>query len=77
MVKGTGQLVMNGITHLAAVILSARRDGAVLQTAGSIPASFARWDSKQPAGFGFLGSLASHGDAEFRLVLQRASSEVK
>jgi hypothetical protein len=65
---------MNGITHLATVILSARRDGPVVQAAGAIPVSFARWDLKQPAGFGFLGSLASQGDAEFRLVLHRASS---
>lgn len=76
-VKAAGQLAMNGITHLAAVILSARRDGAALEAAGAIPVSFARWDIKQPDGFGFLGSLASHGDAEFRLVLQRASSPVR
>jgi polyisoprenoid-binding protein YceI len=75
--RTTGQLAMNGITHLATIILSARRDGAVLQAAGDIPVSFARWDIKQPAGFGFLGSLASHGDAEFRLVLQHAGSPVK
>jgi polyisoprenoid-binding protein YceI len=76
-VRATGHLAMNGITHLATVILSARRDGAVLQAAGAIPVSFARWDIKQPAGFGFLGSLASHGDAEFRLLLHPASSPVK
>ena len=73
-VRATGQLAMNGITRLATVILSARRDGAVLQAAGAIPVSFARWDIKQPAGFRFLGSLASHGDAEFRLILHRTSS---
>lgn len=73
-VRATGQLAMNGITHLAAVILSARRDGAVLQAAGAIPVSLARWDIQQPAGFGFLGSLANRGEAEFRLVLHRASS---
>lgn len=76
-VRATGQLAMNGITHLATVTMSARRDGTVLQAAGTIAVSFARWDIKQPAGFGFLGSLASHGDAEFRLVLHRASSPVK
>jgi polyisoprenoid-binding protein YceI len=76
-VKATGQLVMNGITHPAAVTLSARRDGTILQVAGAIPVSFARWDITRPAGFGFLGSLASHGDAEFRLALQRAISPAK
>jgi polyisoprenoid-binding protein YceI len=75
-VRAPGQLAMHGITHLATVTLSARRDGAVLQAAGAIPVSFVRWDIRQPAGFGFLGSLASHGDAEFRLILQRASSAV-
>jgi polyisoprenoid-binding protein YceI len=72
-VQATGHLAMDGITHLATVMLSARRDGAVLQAAGAIPVTFARWAIKQPAGFGFLGSLASHGDAEFSLVLHRAS----
>ena len=76
-VRATGQLAMNGITHLATVTLSARRDGAVLQAAGAIPVSFARWDIKKPAGFGYLNSLASDGDAEFRLVLQRASFPVQ
>jgi polyisoprenoid-binding protein YceI len=75
-VKASGELAMNGITQLATVTLSARRDGSILQAAGAIPVSFARWDIKQPAGFGFLGSLASRGDAEFRLVLHRATSPV-
>jgi hypothetical protein len=38
---------------------------------GSIPIAFSRWDIKGPAGFGFLGSLADHGIAEFLLVLDR------
>ena len=75
-VKATGQLAMNGISRPATVMLSARRDGAVLQAAGAIPVSFARWDIKQPAGFGLLGSLANYGVAEFRLVLRRAISPV-
>jgi deazaflavin-dependent oxidoreductase (nitroreductase family) len=73
-VRTTGQLAMNGITHLATVVLAARRDGTVLQAAGAIPVTFAYWDIRQPAGFGFIGSLADHGDAEFRLLLRRASS---
>jgi YceI-like protein len=72
-VQAAGHFVMNGITRLAIVTLSARRDGAVLQAAGAIPVSFARWAIMQPAGFGFLGYLASQGDAEFSLVLHRAS----
>ncbi len=75
-ITATGLLAMNGITHVATVTLSTRRDGSVLQAAGAIPVSFARWDIKQPAGFGFVGSLASDGDAEFSLVLRRAGSPV-
>ncbi len=75
-VKGTGQLAMNGITHLATVTVSVRRDGTSLQAAGAMPVSFAIWAIKQPAGFGFVGSLASHGDAEFRLVLHRTTAAV-
>ena len=53
------------------VTLTARRDGPVLQAAGSIPVQFARWGIRQPAGFGPLGSLADNGDAEFLLILHR------
>lgn len=76
-IRATGQLAMNGITNLATVLLSARRDGTALQAAGAIPVSFARWDIEQAAGFGFLGSLSSDGDAEFSLVLHRAGSPAR
>ncbi len=66
-----GLLTMNGATHPATATVSARRDGSELELAGSIPASFAEWGIKAPAGFGFLGSLAGHGIAEFRLTLHR------
>jgi hypothetical protein len=62
---------MNGTSHPVTVTLTARRDGPELQTAGSIRVQFARWGIKQPAGFGFVGSLADHGDAEFLLILHR------
>jgi polyisoprenoid-binding protein YceI len=71
-VRAAGQLSLNGVTHRAAVALAARRDGAALQTAGSIPIALSAWRIQRPAGFGFLGSLASHGLAEFYLVLHRA-----
>jgi polyisoprenoid-binding protein YceI len=70
-VRAAGQLSLNGVSHLAAVTLAARRDGAVLQTAGSIPIALSAWRIQRPAGFGFLGSLASHGLAEFYLILYR------
>lgn len=66
-----GELAMNGALRPVTVTLTARRNGPMLQTAGSIPVSFARWDISQPAGFGPFGSLASHGDAEFLLTLRR------
>ncbi len=66
-----GQLVLNGTSKPVAVTLSARRNGTELQAAGLTAVSFSRWRITQPHGFGFLGSLASHGDAEFRLILRR------
>ena len=66
----TGQLAMNGTTHQATVSLSVRRDGASLQVAGSIPVTFSAWHINGPGNFGFLGSLADHGVAEFLLILR-------
>jgi hypothetical protein len=66
-----GQLGMNGTTRQVTVTLSARRDGTTLQVAGSIPVTFSAWHIRGPAGFGFLGSLADHGTAEFLLTLRR------
>jgi polyisoprenoid-binding protein YceI len=66
----TGLLTMNGTTRQVTVRVSARRDGSTLQVAGSIPVTFAAWHIKGPRGFGFLGSLADHGVAEFLLILR-------
>jgi len=67
----TGDLTMNGTSHPVTIMLTARRDGSKLQTAGSIRVQFTRWGIRQPSGFGFVGSLANHGDAEFLLILHR------
>ena len=67
-----GYLTLRGSTRSVVITLTARRDGSELQVAGSMPVSFARWGIKDPAGFGFLGSLADHGTAEFLLTLRRA-----
>ncbi len=53
------------------VPLSARRDAANMEVAGSIPVTFADWGIAGPKGYGMLGSLADHGVAEFLLVLHR------
>ena len=68
------ELTMNGIAQQVQVTLSGRRDGRVLQAAGSIPVPFPDWSIKLPTGFGFFGSLADHGTAEFRLILRRQSA---
>lgn len=68
------RVTMNGITRTVVVTLTARRSGSALQVAGSFPVEFARWHIRQPQGFGPLGSLASHGDGEFRLALARVST---
>jgi polyisoprenoid-binding protein YceI len=67
----SGQLAMNGAAHQVTVSVSARRDGATLQVAGSIPVTFSAWHIKGPGGFGFLGSLADHGIAEFLVTLRQ------
>jgi len=64
-------LTLRGTTQLVTVTISARRDGTVLQAAGSIPITLSRWGITEPASYGMVGSLASHGTAEFLLVLHR------
>jgi polyisoprenoid-binding protein YceI len=67
----TGALAMNGVVRPVTFTISGRRDGPALQVAGSIPVAFSGWGIKGPGGAGFLGSLADHGGAEFRLALDR------
>jgi polyisoprenoid-binding protein YceI len=67
----TGTLAMNGVVRPVTFTMSGRRDGSALQVAGSIPVAFSGWEIKGPGGAGFLGSLADHGVAEFRLALDR------
>lgn len=66
------QFTLHGVTRAVTVTLTARRDGTALQTAGSIPVTFRQWDIAQPPGFGWFGSLANRGTAEFRLILGRS-----
>jgi polyisoprenoid-binding protein YceI len=65
----TGHLAMHGTSHLVTFAISGRRDGSALQVAGSIPIAFSDWGIKGPTGYGLFASLASHGLAEFLLVL--------
>ena len=64
-------LTLRGTTQLVTVTISARPDVTVLQAAGSIPITLSRWGITEPASYGMVGSLASHGTAEFLLVLHR------
>jgi len=66
-----GRLELNGISRQVSFTVSGRRAGTALQVAGSIPVTFSSWDIRGPSGFGWLGSLASHGVAEFLLILHR------
>jgi len=63
-------LTLNGITRPVTVTLSARRNGTAIDAAGSLPVDFADFRITGPAGYGFLGSLAGNGTAEFLLILQ-------
>jgi polyisoprenoid-binding protein YceI len=73
-VRAPGNLTLRGTTRLVTVTLAARRDGTALQAAGSIPITLSRWGITEPANYGVVGSLASHGTAEFLLVLHRDAS---
>jgi polyisoprenoid-binding protein YceI len=66
------RLTMHGVSQLVTFPVSGRRDGPELQLTGAIPVAFAAWHITGPAGFGFLGSLANHGVAEFLLVLRQS-----
>ena len=65
----TCRLTLRGITQPVAVTISVRRDGTALQAAGSIPITLSRWGITEPASYGIVGSLASHGTAEFLVLL--------
>ncbi|HEX9041929.1 MAG TPA: YceI family protein [Trebonia sp.] len=66
-----GQLTLRGVTRPVTITVSARRDGATVEVAGSLPVASARWGIALPAGFGFLGGLSSEATGEFLLVLHR------
>jgi len=66
-----GQLTMHGIARSVAFPVSGRRAGPAIDVTGSIPVTFAAWGIKGPAGYGFIGSLADHGVAEFLLIMRR------
>ena len=66
------QFTVSGVTRPVTVTLTARRDGTGLQAVGSIPVPFGTWGIKGPKGYGAVGSLASHGIAEFRLILGKS-----
>jgi polyisoprenoid-binding protein YceI len=70
-VTATGLLKLNGVSRQVSFTVSGRRDGTALQVAGSIPVTFSSWSIRGPSGYGWLGSLANHGVAEFLLVLHR------
>lgn len=63
-------LTLNGTTRPVTVTLSARRDGTAIEAAGSLPVAFSGFRITGPGGYGFLGSLASDGTAEFLLILR-------
>jgi hypothetical protein len=52
--------------------LSVRRDDTSIDVASSVPVAFADYGITGPTGYGWLGSLADHGIAEFLLVLHRS-----
>jgi polyisoprenoid-binding protein YceI len=73
-VRAPGRLTLRGTTRPVTVTISARRDGTALQAAGSIPITLSRWGITEPASYGIVGSLASHGTAEFLLLHHQAGA---
>jgi polyisoprenoid-binding protein YceI len=71
-VNTAATLTLHGITRTVTMPLSLRRDGTNIDVAGSIPVAFADYGIAGPEGYGALGSLADHGEAEFLLVLHRS-----
>ena len=71
-VSTTETLTLHGITRSVTVPVSIRRDGTNIDVAGSIPVAFADYGIAGPQGYGTLGSLADHGEAEFLLILHRS-----
>jgi len=69
-VNATATLTLHGITRTVTAALALRRDGTGIDVAGSFPVSFADYGIAGPDGYGWFGSLADHGQAEFRLLLQ-------
>ena len=66
-----GQLTLHGLTRSVPVPLSLRRTGEQIAVVGTFPVAFADYGIAQPKGYGWLGSLADHGTAEFLLILHR------
>jgi hypothetical protein len=60
---------MHSSSHLVTFTIAGRRNGTPGR--GIDPLAFSGWSIKGPRGYGFLGSLANHGVAEFLLVLHR------
>jgi polyisoprenoid-binding protein YceI len=69
-VNATGTLTLHGVTRTVTAALTLRRNGTGIDVAGSLPVSFADYGIAGPAGYGWFGSMADHGRAEFLLVLQ-------
>lgn len=68
-----GQLTLRGVTRPVTITASARRDGATVEAAGSLPVTPALWGITLPSGSGFLGGLSSEATVEFLLILHRSA----
>ena len=67
--KATGDLTLRGTTKKVTFDLTAKRDGASIRVAGTIPVVFAEWNIPNPS-FG-PAETEDRGELEFLLVLGR------
>jgi polyisoprenoid-binding protein YceI len=68
-VQATGKLTLHGTTRTVTFPLQAKRAGATIVVAGSIPVTFADYDISNPSGG--PAQTEDHGELEFRLTFSR------
>jgi deazaflavin-dependent oxidoreductase (nitroreductase family) len=70
--RAHGNVTLHGVTRPVTFAIRGRYTGSTLVAVGAIPVTFSDYGIAGPQGYGALGSLANHGEAEFLLVLRRA-----
>jgi polyisoprenoid-binding protein YceI len=70
-VEATGDLTLHGVTKSVTFDVTGRRNGSIVQIAGSIPITFADYDISNPS-FPPVVTTEEHGELEFALAFAHA-----